>query len=139
MPKDRKMPTGGQGAAKSTVGGPRRSPRSANGDRAVSRLQKTQALAAAFPFNSNKPGETGRASRKPRAGTTVEPPDPTVLASTLTEAHGSLKTGAQAQAGVNPGNGPLDRVRVNRTCSSVSVPGTTIGPTSANGTRTSSA
>jgi catalase len=41
------------------------------------------------------------------------PSDPAVLASTLTEANSSPKTGAAARQGLNPGNQPLDRVRVD--------------------------
>jgi catalase len=76
-------------------------------------MQGTQALAAAFPANRGKPGEIGEASRIPKPGTTAEPPDPAVTGSTLTEATTSPKTGTRARAGLNPGNDPLDRVRVD--------------------------
>jgi catalase len=105
MAKIRKNPPSGKGAAKSTVSGPRRGPRGTNGDGAdpaVAKMQKTQALAAAFPFNRNKPGEFGDAARTPKPGATAEPPDASVTASTLTEQTESPKTGA-----------PLDRVRVD--------------------------
>ena len=36
-----------------------------------------------------------------------------VVASTLSEANVSAKTGAPARPGVNPGNHPLERVRAN--------------------------
>jgi len=54
MAKTRKNPASGKNAAKSTVSGPRRGPREANNNGAAARLRKTQALAAAFPFNRNK-------------------------------------------------------------------------------------
>ena len=100
--------------ARSTVSGPR-SVRSVNGDRATRKMQDTERLAAAFPSNANKSGEIGDASRSPQPGVTAKPADPTVTASTLTEATNSTKTGAQAQTGFNPGNEPLDRVRVDST------------------------
>jgi hypothetical protein len=65
MAKTRKSPPSSpKGAAKSTVSGPRRGPRGSNGDgadAAVAKMQKTQALAAAFPFNRTKSGEFGDA------------------------------------------------------------------------------
>ena len=87
MAKTRKTPPSGKGAAKSTVSGPRRGPRGTNGDGAVAaaKMQKTQALAAAFPFNRNKAGEIGDAARAPKPGATAEPADASVTASTLTE------------------------------------------------------
>ena len=59
MAKTRKTPPSGKGAAKSTVSGPRQGPRDPNGDGAVAKMRKTQALAAAFPFNRNKADEIG--------------------------------------------------------------------------------
>jgi catalase len=117
MAKTRKSPPStAKGAAKSTVSGPRRGPRGSNGDgadAAVAKMQKTQALAAAFPFNRNKPGEIGDAARSPKPGATAEPADASVTASTLTEQTESPKTGAPAEPGLNPANAPLDRVRVD--------------------------
>ncbi|HEV7671709.1 MAG TPA: catalase [Thermoanaerobaculia bacterium] len=84
-----------------------------SGDPAVKRALGAQALAAAVPFNRNKAGEFGEAARNPKPGTTVEPPDPAILASTLTESNSSAKTGTQARAGFNPGNDSLDRARVD--------------------------
>jgi catalase len=99
-------------ASKSTVSGPRRGPRQAD-DATARKMQGTQALAAAFPFNRNKPDEFGRRPGAPKPGTTAEPADASVTASTLSEARGSAKTGAPAAPGVNPANAPLDRVRVD--------------------------
>jgi catalase len=116
MAKTRKSPSSSKGAAKSTVSGPRRGLRGPNGDGgdpAMAKMQKTQALAAAFPFNRTKPGEFGDAARAPKPGATTKPPDDSVTASTLTEQTESLKTGAPAEPGLNPTNAPLDRVRVD--------------------------
>jgi catalase len=116
MAKTRKAPSSAKGPAKSTVSGSRRGPRATNGDGAdpaVAKMQKTQALAAAFPFNRNKPGEFGDAARTPKPGATAQPADATVTASTLTEQRESPKTGAPAEPGLNPGNAPLHRVRVD--------------------------
>jgi catalase len=76
-------------------------------------MRKTQALAAAFPFNRNKPDEIGNGTRAPKPGATVEPADASVTASTLTERNESAKTGGPAELGTNPGNAPLDLVRVD--------------------------
>jgi catalase len=113
MRKDRKAhaPADSKGAAKSTVSGPRKGPRGAGNGTAVRKMQNTQTLAATFPFNANKPHEIG--GRGPKPGATAEPPDPAVTGSTLTESTASPKTGTRARAGVNPGNAPLDRVRVD--------------------------
>src|SRR6187402_2806624 len=113
MPKNRKPRVQSKGAAKSTVSGARKSPPEPGNSPAERKMQGTEALAAAFPFNRSKAGEHGDASRTPKPGATAEPPDPTVAASTLTEANASDKTGAPASPGVNPGNRPLDRVRVD--------------------------
>jgi catalase len=111
MRKSRRAPARSKGAAKSTVSGPKQGPKG-NGP-AERKLQGTQTLAAAFPFNASKAGEFGAASRTPKAGATAEAPDRTVLGSTLTEENGSPKTGAPASPGLNPGTLPLDRVRVD--------------------------
>ena len=113
MPKNRKPRVQSKGATKSTVSGARKAPPEPGNRPAERKMQGTEALAAAFPFNRSKAGEHGDASRTPKPGATAEPPDPTVAASTLTEANASDKTGAPASPGVNPGNRPLDRVRVD--------------------------
>jgi catalase len=105
--------TDGKGAAKSTVSGPRRGPTGNGGDPAIRKIEGTQALAAAFPYNPNKPGEIGEAARTPKPGPTAEPPDPTATGSTLSEGTTSAKTGAPARVGDNPGIQPLERVRVD--------------------------
>jgi catalase len=98
--------------AKSTVSGPRKGPRSTV-DSAARKMEGTQKLAAGFPANSNKAKEYGEASRKPKAGQSAEPIDPAVTGSTLTEGTTTEKTGTKARPGFNPGNDPLDRVRVD--------------------------
>jgi catalase len=113
MRNDRKAPERNKGSAKSTVSGPRTTPRGGGNGPAERKMEGTQELATAFPFNASKPGEIGAAARTPKAGATAEPPDSAVLGSTLTEANASPKTGAPARQGLNPGNQPLDRVRVD--------------------------
>ena len=122
MPKNRKTPLetsrsakhpDGKGAAKSTVSGARKGPSGDGADPAVRRMQGTQALAAARPYNPLKPGEIGEASRTPKPGATAESADPAVTGSTLSEANASAKTGAPARIGLNPGTQALDRVRVD--------------------------
>jgi len=80
-------------------------------DLATAKLAGTAKLAAAFPYNAAKPSEfTG----VPAVGQSVEPPLPIVTASTLTEANASPKVGSgNPPLSFNPGNGPLDRVRVD--------------------------
>ncbi len=104
-------------AAKATVSGPAKGQSDLNDnldkDPAVRKAKNTNALAAAFPTNKNKPNEYGEAVRKPKRGPTAEPPAPETTGSTLTETVSSDKTGTQARPGFNPGNEPLDRVRVD--------------------------
>jgi catalase len=77
-------------------------------------MQGTQALAAAMPFNTTKASEYGEPSRKPGVGAVAKPMDPAVGSSTITESVPSDKVGrGEPPAGVNPGNAPLDRVRVD--------------------------
>jgi catalase len=101
--------------ARSTMSGPAGRPGVADRSDPPSRkLAGTAALASAFPFNANKAGEHGRAAYSPQPGKTVEPADPEVTGSTLTELNASEKVGAGAPAiGINPTVGPLTRVRVD--------------------------
>ncbi len=88
--------------------------RSRPGDVLAKQAARAEALAAAMPFNSNKAGEYGRAPGAPRPGSTVKASDPRALGSTLTEGASSPKAGAgQPKLGLNPGNAPLDRFRVD--------------------------
>jgi catalase len=102
-------------SARSTVSGPARKDKAgAAGDAATAKMDGTNALAAAMPFNPNKPGEHGKAAYDPQPGATAKPPSPLVTGSTLTEARPSKKAGSgKPNLGHNPGNLPLDRVRVD--------------------------
>ncbi|MET0410303.1 MAG: catalase HPII, partial [Polyangiaceae bacterium] len=104
-------------SARSTAGGPSRKGKPPpTGDALVEKMAGTQALAAAMPFNPNKPGEHGKAALKPQPGPTNEPSTPAVTGSTLTETVASNKVGAgRPNLGENPGNLPLDRVRTDAT------------------------
>jgi catalase len=85
-------------------------------DAASEKQAAAEALAAAMPFNANKPNEYGPAATKPQAGATVAASDPSATGSTLTEDASSAKTGAgEPNLGLNPGNLPLDRVRTDST------------------------
>jgi catalase len=102
MPKPPRKPTPtSKSAAKATASAPRKGPRGPADDPAVKKAQATQALAAAFPFNANKPGEIGKAARQTPQGMMAEPSDPSVAASTLSEKNRSAKSDA------------LDTVRVD--------------------------
>ncbi|HSC63889.1 MAG TPA: catalase, partial [Caldimonas sp.] len=74
-----------------------------------------QASAAAMPANPLKAGEHGlERGHAPKAGKPVKPHDPVDGASTVTEDAVSAKVGhGQPALGHNPGNAPLDRVRVD--------------------------
>ena len=83
-------------------------------DAHVVKMEATQTLAAKMPFNANKAQEHGKRALTPAAGAANEPTDPSVGGSTLTETSASDKLGAGAPpSGINPTNGPLDRVRVD--------------------------
>src|SRR6185295_3981810 len=96
MRKKSKTSPQGKGAAKSTVSGPSQGASGPDNDPAVRKMEGTQDLAAAFPFNVSKPGEYGAASRTPSPGAAAEASDPSVTGSTLTEVNESPKTGAPA-------------------------------------------
>ncbi|TFW16289.1 catalase [Duganella callida] len=72
-----------------------------------------QQAAAGMPFNANKPGEHGDASRSPQAGKTCPVSHPVATASTVGETSASPKTGGGVPpVGVCPA-GHLDRVRAD--------------------------
>jgi len=115
---ERKSSSGGaMTSARSTASGPARKGNSrALGDAASETQAGTEALAAAIPFNANKPSEYGPAAARPPAGAAVATQDARVTGSTLTEATASAKAGAgQPNLGANPGNLPLDRARTDAT------------------------
>jgi len=117
--RGRQPASGAATSARSTISGPSRSGSHDSGDdrtgedELTAKLEATQALAAAVPFNPNKAGEFGRLALDPQPGATVGAVDPRATASTSTEGQPSAKAGAPARPGLNPGNGPLDRVRVD--------------------------
>jgi len=101
-------------SARATMGGPAHGLPEGVSDAATAKLAGTESLAEAFPSNAAKPAEHGEAALNPPAGQAVEPPHPMVTGSTLTEINASEKVGrGNPQLSFNPGNGPLDRVRVD--------------------------
>jgi catalase len=102
-------------ASRNTSSGPSDASSASAADALVEKMQGTQALVAAMPFNENKPLEHGHDNAvSPSAGMTVEPATPSVTASTLTETNASAKTGSGTPPiGVNPTTDTLDRVRVD--------------------------
>lgn len=98
---------------RSTVGGPSRR-EGAPANEFTAKLAATQELTAAMPYNTNKALEYGEVSATPEKGQAVEPPDPGVTGSTLTEDTSSDKTGAgEPQLGFNAANKSLDRGRAD--------------------------
>ena len=103
-------------SSRSTVSGPARHGDSGDdrGDALSVKFAATQKLAAAMPYNVNKPLEHGELATQPQPGETVTPADPAATGSTLTETTPSDKAGAgKPQLGSNPTSLPLDRVRVD--------------------------
>ncbi|MEY4642460.1 MAG: Catalase [Pseudomonadota bacterium] len=100
-------------SARSTMSGPTHR-ESGSADLAAQKMEGTELLANAFPHNAAKASEYGTAAMMPAEGQTADPPDPIVGASTLSEENASEKAGSgNPQMSFNPGNGPLDRVRVD--------------------------
>jgi catalase len=100
-------------SAHSTVSGPSHGPGASTAvESATAKSAGTEAIVEAFPFNAAKRSElAGVGAAK---GKTAEPTSPIVTASTLSEQNASAKVGiGDPQLGFNPGNGPLDRVRVD--------------------------
>jgi len=82
--------------------------------RLAAKMAGTDQLARSFPSNAIKAAEYGRqGSLNPPQGKSEDPPSNDVSASTITETNVSDKTGNAADAGVNPNNAPLERVRVD--------------------------
>jgi len=103
-------------SAKSTLSGPthKQAPPDSVRDLASAKIAGQEAVAAAFPFNAAKPSEFGNKASQPATGQAVEPAEPFVGGSTLSETNASSKVGkGNPQLSFNPGNGPLDRVRVD--------------------------
>ena len=107
-------------SSRATVSGPSMKPEEAQAlanDQLTSKAVETSRLAASFPYNLGKAAEyDAELATQPPSGQTASPPHHWVLASTLTESSESPKVGDGAQLlATNPGNGPLDRVRVDST------------------------
>jgi catalase len=101
-------------SARSTVGGPATHPPAPANDAPREKAAGAEALAASMPFNSLKSGEYGRAALAPQAGAPAPAPNAAATGSTLTEETSSQKVGGgEPNLGFNPGNLPLDRVRVD--------------------------
>jgi catalase len=111
-PRSRTAGAPSRTSAKSTVSGPSGRSRALDTrNLATTKMSGTEMLAEQFPFNASKPAEFGR---EPVAGQSAEPPDPIVGASTVSEGVATKKVGdGVPPEGYNPGNGPLDRVRVD--------------------------
>ncbi len=122
-PAKKKAPAGITGSVMSTISGPSTGPLPAPGDSAgvpgpaalAAKVAGTQALAEAMPANPTKAGEHGHANAlSPQPGATVKPKSPADTGSTVSETMASPKVGdGVPPQGVNPGNDPLDRVRVD--------------------------
>jgi catalase len=86
-------------------------------DDLAAKMAGTEELAAAFPYNANKPLEYDPdAAIAPHEGASKKPADPIVGASTVSEKNGSDKVGSGGPPiGTNKTIGPLDRVRVDST------------------------
>ena len=101
-------------SARSTMSGPSHVSTAGISDAATAKLAGAESLAESFPANAAKPSEFGAAAMTPATGQTADPPHPMVTGSTLTEINASEKVGrGNPQISFNPGNGPLDRVRVD--------------------------
>lgn len=112
-----KKAAGAKAAARNTAGGPSHPAPAAGDDLPARKMAGTQALAAQFPHNANKPSEFGRANAvAPPQGASAEPPEPLVGASTLTEVNTSQKVGAgMPPRGADATRLPLDKVRNDAT------------------------
>jgi catalase len=107
--------TGIRRNSRATVSGPAQPTGPASGDLPAEKASGTEALAGEFAFNQNKRAEFNPdGAIAPPAGHHVDPADPIVGASTVSELNGSDKTGSGGpQVGHNPLVGSLDRVRVD--------------------------
>jgi catalase len=116
----RRSPDGLKPAAESraTVSGPAHpSATSRSADDLTAKMAGTQDLASALPYNPNKASEYDPdAAVAPPPGASLEPDDPIVGSSTVTESNGSDKVGSGGPTiGTNKTIAPLDRVRVDST------------------------
>jgi catalase len=111
----------GAGSVLSTVAGPSDAappspPKGANPveQRLFDKAAAEKQLSADMPFNPNKPGEYGDASRTPAEGDHHQPSTHAATGSTSSEIASSDKVGSGTPPqGENPTVAPLDRVRVD--------------------------
>ena len=111
----------GAGSVLSTVAGPSdaKPPQSLGvsnpiADRLLDKIPAEQELAAARPFNANKAGAYGDASRTPAVGETFKPSTHAATGSTSSEIIANDKVGdGNPPKGENATVDPLDRVRVD--------------------------
>ncbi|WP_296952092.1 catalase [uncultured Massilia sp.] len=110
----------GAGSVLSTMAGPSdptppsASPANPVEARLFDKAADEKRLAAAMPFNPNKPGEYGDASRTPNVGDHHQPASPATTGSTSSEIASSDKVGSgQPPVGENRTVEPLDRVRAD--------------------------
>jgi catalase len=113
--KSAKRTVAAKTASRNTASAPSHPAAGSAGDLPSARASGVLALAAAIPFNQNKPLEIGREHAiAPPEGQTAEPTSPIVTSSTLSEANSSDKVGAgQPPIGVNATIQSLDRVRTD--------------------------
>ena len=107
-----------QCSARLTVSGPARRAGAADTgtDPLEAKFTAAQNLVQAMPYNANKASEHGKDSLEPPAGRTVEPPDSSATASTLSENNASPKTGGgEPRLSADPNRLPLDRARADST------------------------
>jgi catalase len=85
------------------------------GQRLLAKLDATEALTGAVPFNPNKPDEYTQPDGRdvPPEGAHQAPDNLDVTASTITESNENEKNGAMAKPGQNPNAAPLERHRVD--------------------------
>jgi catalase len=108
-----KTRTAAKSAARNTDSGPGRS-KPAGDDRPADKMAQVDALAAQMPNNPTKAAEHGFANAiAPQPGATAQPESRLATGSTLSEEHGTGKTGSVAPEGVNATIETLDRVRVD--------------------------
>ncbi|MBT2332553.1 catalase [Variovorax paradoxus] len=106
--------TSAAAAARNTDSGAANLPGGIPPDPPSQKAAHAQALAAAMPFNANKPLEHGHDNAlRPQAGQTAQPLSSAATASTLSEEIGSEKVGGMAMPGLNATIESLDRVRVD--------------------------
>lgn len=96
-----------------TDSGPAAAPRADGKDPALVKARAIGEMAGKLAHNTTKAAEYGRHTDVPHAGATAAPSEPAAVASTLSEAGKSPKTGPAAKPGVNQEDGELSRVRVD--------------------------